>query len=98
MWRMEAMTCLLDRETYRRWESYFNDNGLPLPPHYEMRAPPAPLPHHQRAPLPDPPQALPHNKPRQEPVKSKADRLARLWTEEEAEKAARKLQALELFT
>ena len=81
------MTCLLDRETYRRWESYFNGNGLPLPAHYEMRDyTPAPLPDHPQVPRP------PHKKPRQEPVKSNLDldRLAKLWTEaEEAEEAAR---------
>ena len=89
------MTCLLDRETYSRWESYFNGNGLPLPARYEMRDnTPAPLPYHPPAPRP------PHKKsvqePRQEPVKSRADRLAKLWTEaEEAEEAARKLRALD---
>ena len=51
MWRVAAMTCLLDRETYRRWESYFNGNGLPLPAHYEMRDyTPAPLPNHPQVP------------------------------------------------
>ena len=53
------MTCLLDRETYRRWESYFNGNGLPLPAHYEMRDyTPAPLPNHPQVPRP------PHKNPR----------------------------------
>ena len=87
------MACLLDSEAYRRWESYFNGKGLPLPAHYEMRDDTAaPLPDHPQAPRP------PHKK-RQEPVKSSADRLAELWTEtEEAEKAARKLRALGLFT
>jgi len=68
------MTCLLDRETYRRWESYFNGNGLSLPDRYEIR---------DYSPLPDRPQAPqpPHKKSRQDPVKSKADRLAELWTE-----------------
>ena len=86
------MTCLLDRETYRRWECYFNGNGLPLPDRYEMRDyTPAPLPDHPQAPRP------PHKKPRPEPVKvkSKAARLAKLWAE--AEEAERKLRALELF-
>ena len=87
------MTCLLDRETYRRWESYFHANGLPLPARYEMRD-------YTAAPLPDYPQVprSPHKKPRPEPVKvkSKAARLAKLWTEaEEAEEASRKLRALE---
>ena len=51
--RLAAMTCLLDRETYRRWESYFNGNGLPLPAHYEMRDyTPAPLPNHPQVPRP----------------------------------------------
>ena len=45
-----AMTCLLDRETYRRWESYFHANGLPLPARYEMRD-------NTLAPLPDHPPA-----------------------------------------
>ena len=74
------MTCLLDRETYRRWERYFNANGLPLPARYEMRDyTPAPLPDHPQVPRP------PHKKPRPEPVKvtSKAARLAKLWTEAE---------------
>ena len=69
------MTCLLDRETYRRWERYFNGNGLSLPDRYEMRD-------CTLTALPDRPQA-PHKKSRQEPVKSNADRLAKLWTEAE---------------
>ena len=92
------MTCLLDSESYRRWESYFNGKGLPLPAHYEMRDnTQAPLPDHPQAPRP--PHKKPRQEPRQEPVKSKADRLAELWTEaEEAEEAARKLRALGMFT
>ena len=73
------MTCLLDRETYRRWESYFNANGLPLPAHYEMRDyTPAPLPDHPQVPRP------PHKNPRQEPVMSNLDldRLVKLWSKE----------------
>ena len=84
------MTCLLDRETYQRWKRYFNGNGLPLPARYEMRdRAPAPLPDHPQAPRPQ------HKKPRQEPVKSKADRLAKLWSE--AEEVERKLRALGLI-
>ena len=76
------MTRLLDRETYRRWERYFNGKGLPLPTHYEIRDyRPAPRTDHPQVPRPQ------HKKPRQEPrngpVKSNADRLAKLWTEAE---------------
>ena len=80
-----AMTCLLDREAYRRWERYFNGNGLPLPAHYEMRDDtPAPRPRRPQA------ARAPRKKPRQEPAKNKVDRLAKLWTEaEEAEEATR---------
>ena len=60
------MTCLLDRETYRRWESYFNRNGLPMPAHYEMRD-------YTPAPLPDTRGRGRHKKPRQEPVMSNLD-------------------------
>ena len=86
------MTCLLDRETYRRWESYFNGNGLSLPDRYEMRDyTPAALPDRPQA--PQPPHKKSRQEPRQEAVKSKADRLAKLWTEAEAEEAAHKLRA-----
>ena len=87
------MTCLLDRETYRRWECHFNGNGLPLPDRYEMRDyTPAPLPDQPQAPRP--PRKKSRQEPRKEPLKSKADRLAKLWAE--AEEAERRLRALEL--